>query len=92
MSDRGELPSLVVKFLTDLYGELPPLRLDSPLSALNFRPSDAAVIAHWAWEAGASQDTCRYGDDSAFLNIQTINDLIIALDIPVSEPQPQEKV
>lgn len=74
MSDRESIPRSVVEFLSSLYGELPPLRLDSPLTALNFRSSDAAVIAHGAMSFGSGLLT-----DSDFSSIQTVGDLANAL-------------
>ncbi len=74
----------MVEFLSSLYGELPPLRLDSPLTALNFRSSDAAVIAHGAMSFGnGSFGTGSFGSglltDSDFSSIQTVGDLANAL-------------
>jgi hypothetical protein len=84
----------MVEFLSSLYGELPPLRLDSPLTALNFRSSDAAVIAHGAMSFGngsfgtGSFGTGSFGNgsfgsglltDSDFSSIQTVGDLANAL-------------
>ena len=74
----------MVEFLSSLYGELPPLRLDSPLTALNFRSSDAAVIAHGAMSFGnGSFGTGSFGSglltDSDFSSIQTVGDLATAL-------------
>ena len=79
----------MVEFLSSLYGELPPLRLDSPLTALNFRSSDAAVIAHGAMSFGTgSFGTGSFGNgsfgsglltDSDFSSIQTVGDLANAL-------------
>ncbi len=55
----------MVEFLSSLYGELPPLRVDSPLTALNFRSSDAAVIAHGAMSFGTgSFGTGSFGTGS----------------------------
>jgi hypothetical protein len=73
-----------VEFLSSLYGELPPLRLDSPLTALNFRSSDAAVIAHGAMSFGnGSFGNGSFGSglltDSDFSSIQTVGDLANAL-------------
>jgi hypothetical protein len=74
----------MVEFLSSLYGELPPLRLDSPLTALNFRSSDAAVIAHGAMSFGTgSFGTGSFGSglltDADFSSIQTVGDLANAL-------------
>jgi hypothetical protein len=74
----------MVEFLSSLYGELPPLRLDSPLTALNFRSSDAAVIAHGAMSFGnGSFGNGSFGSglltDSDFSSIQTVGDLANAL-------------
>lgn len=79
----------MVEFLSSLYGELPPLRVDSPLTALNFRSSDAAVIAHGAMSFGTgSFGTGSFGNgsfgsglltDSDFSSIQTVGDLANAL-------------
>ena len=74
----------MVEFLSSLYGELPPLRVDSPLTALNFRSSDAAVIAHGAMSFGTgSFGTGSFGTglltDSDFSSIQTVGDLANAL-------------
>lgn len=74
----------MVEFLSSLYGELPPLRVDSPLTALNFRSSDAAVIAHGAMSFGTgSFGTGSFGSglltDSDFSSIQTVGDLANAL-------------
>jgi hypothetical protein len=79
----------MVEFLSSLYGELPPLRLDSPLTALNFRSSDAAVIAHGAMSFGnGSFGTGSFGNgsfgsglltDADFSSIQTVGDLANAL-------------
>ncbi len=74
MADRESIPRSVVELLSSLYGELPPLRLDSPLTALNFRSSDAAVIAHGAMSTGNSCIT-----DTEFTKIQTVGDLVKAL-------------
>jgi hypothetical protein len=74
----------MVEFLSSLYGELPPLRLDSPLTALNFRSSDAAVIAHGAMSFGnGSFGNGSFGSglltDADFSSIQTVGDLANAL-------------
>ena len=79
----------MVEFLSSLYGELPPLRVDSPLTALNFRSSDAAVIAHGAMSFGTGSfgtGSFRNGSfgsglltDSDFSSIHTVGDLANAL-------------
>ena len=74
----------MVEFLSSLYGELPPLRLDSPLTALNFRSSDAAVIAHGAMSFGNGPfGNGSFGSglltDADFSSIQTVGDLANAL-------------
>jgi hypothetical protein len=69
----------MVEFLSSLYGELPPLRLDSPLTALNFRSSDAAVIAHGAMSFGNGSFGSGLLTDADFSSIQTVGDLANAL-------------
>lgn len=60
----------VMAILREAYGPLPTLRVDSPLSALNFYPSDAVVISFLAIRHNLKPPT-----DSDFNVIQTVGEL-----------------
>lgn len=64
----------MLEYLSSLYGDLPPLRMDSPLTALNFRLSDAVVIVHGSIASSNGPIT-----DYEFSKIQTVRDLATAL-------------
>lgn len=65
-----ELGAEVANMLSAAYGPLPAIRVDTPLSALNFRPSDAVVLSYLAQQHGLCVPT-----DSDFSAIDTLGDL-----------------
>lgn len=60
----------ITGLLHEAYGPLPPLRWDTPLSAMNFQPSDAVVISYLARVRSLYVPT-----DSDFAGIHTVGEL-----------------
>lgn len=65
-----ELGDQVADVLREAYEPLPSIRTDTPLSALNFQPSDAVVLAYIAQQHELCVPT-----DSDFAAIVTLGDL-----------------
>lgn len=60
----------ITGLLHEAYGPLPPMRWDTPLSAVNFQPSDAVVISYLA-----GMHNLRIPSDSDFTGINTVGEL-----------------
>jgi 20S proteasome alpha/beta subunit len=64
------VPNRVVELLRLTYGEIPEVRLDTPLTILGFRQADAVILASLTQILSETPLT-----DRAFAKVQTVGDL-----------------
>jgi hypothetical protein len=73
------VPSNVVNLLRLTFGELPDIRLDTPLTSLGFHSADAVVLASLdrTLTERPLEELCL--TDRAFAGIETVGDLAAAV-------------
>ena len=73
------MPSNIANLLRLTFGEIPDIRMDTPLTSLGFQPADAVVLAMLNRSHTGRQIADLRLSDHAFSNIETVGDLAAAV-------------